>query len=84
MNKKKKHPLLTKQYWIFIVLFCYTSNSFGQLGFCTGSSGFQYFMRILEVVQLMVLLCLLVLPTILLSILDFHKMVNIPFTTELI
>jgi len=43
MNKKKNIPLLTKQYWIFIVLFCYTSNSFGQLGFCTGSSGAPIF-----------------------------------------
>ncbi|RTL10719.1 MAG: T9SS type B sorting domain-containing protein [Flavobacteriaceae bacterium] len=43
MNKKKNIPLLTKQYWIFIVLFYYTSNSFGQLGFCTGSSGAPIF-----------------------------------------
>ena len=43
MNKKKNILLLTKQYWIFIVLFCYTSNSFGQLGFCTGSSGAPIF-----------------------------------------
>lgn len=43
MNKKKNIPLLRKQYWIFIVLFYYTSNSFGQLGFCTGSSGAPIF-----------------------------------------
>lgn len=43
MNKKKNILLLTKQYWIFIVLFCYTSNSFGQLGFCTGSIGAPIF-----------------------------------------